>query len=1089
VALVQAETLRLSQSGLFIGSVLYAAPEQLESGGKEIDGRADLHALGVLLYELSTAQHPFADPEIGVVLKRVLADRPRRMSELNPQLSPFFEEVVHTLLEKDREQRFGSAAELRAILDQGEEAPWWRERTRAIRLETRRPLRRIRIPRETALYGRDAELAKLHALYERAKSGEGQVVLLEGEAGIGKTRLVDEFVGLLQQEGEDLNFLFGSYPPGGTATATGAFSTAYREQFGGEGLETTIGRYLSATPLLVPAFAALLRGDAPPPGTELLTKDSLQTVFVHATRALAAERPTVVVIDDLHFAPDEGRALFLALALAVPGHRMFVVGTARPGLPEAWTASVTRNDHASRLDLPRLGANDLARLLTDVFRSERLAEELALQIAAKSDGNPFFVFEIIRELRDGEFVTQEADGTWVRTRNIGEIQIPSSVMDLIRARIAELEKEDRELLDVAACWGFEFDPTLVAAALGMEVLPALRRFGLIERRERLVRSAGRRYVFDHHQVQEALYAGLFEPLRERYHAALATALEARDGAVEKDPKELDGAVAVALCEHFLRGGQGRRALRYLDAALDHLEGGYQNAATVKLADRALRIDGLLRGAERIAVLLRKAMRLHLSALTDEELAALEEALVLSEALGDPRAQLPIRVRIGWNLTLTGHHERAREALTDTLELARAAADRVHEGRASGVLGLLLMDLGRYEEALPHHERHLAISLETGDRIEESRAIGNLGNVLSQLDRHQEARLQIERQLALARQLGQRHSEAKATSNLGVAAFRVGNRTEAKELYERGLALYREVGDRRAEATTTGNLGAVHYEMGQYEEARAYYERHLRISRGTGFLHGEAVAAGNLGGALFSLGRCAEAMQLFEQKLAIARKIGHRLWEGRLQGDFGTLYMALGDIARARGALETSRILCVETRQRQEEGDAILQLGAVEEQEGNLSDAERLYRETLVLVQGTGDQRAASWALVSLGRVLVRQGRIEEARPHLEQALALARELDIPDSIVLSAGLALLPGEDPATALDVFAAYEPRLKHAAKMEGRFLLWKATGDRSHLEVAHQLLVHLRDHAPPEYRATMIVNVPLHRDIQAAWEAEAR
>ena len=286
----------------------------------------------------------------------------------------------------------------------------------------------------------------------------------------------------------------------------------------------------------------------------------------------------MVVIDDLHFAPDEGRALFLALALAAPGHRMFVVGTARPGLPEAWTASVTRNDHASRVDLPRLGAADLSLLLADVFRSERLAEELALQIATKSDGNPFFVFEIIRELRDGEFVTQEPDGTWVRTRDIGEIQIPSSVMDLIQARIAELEEEDRELLDVAACWGFEFDPTLVAAALGMGVLPALRRFGRIEKEERLVRSVGRRYVFDHHQVEEALYAGLFEPLRERYHAALAAALEAREGAAEKDPKELDGEVVVELCEHFLRSGRGERALRYLDRALDHLKSRYQNDA-------------------------------------------------------------------------------------------------------------------------------------------------------------------------------------------------------------------------------------------------------------------------------------------------------------------------------------------------------------------------------------------------------------------------------------------------------------------------------------------------------------------------------
>ena len=114
-------------------------------------------------------------------------------------------------------------------------------------------MRRIRVPRETALYGRDAELAKLRALYARAKSGDGQVVLIHGEAGIGKTRLVDEFVVRLASEGEDMNFLFGSYPPGGAATASGALSTAYREFLGVEGIDEAVGRALPQTPRLVPA--------------------------------------------------------------------------------------------------------------------------------------------------------------------------------------------------------------------------------------------------------------------------------------------------------------------------------------------------------------------------------------------------------------------------------------------------------------------------------------------------------------------------------------------------------------------------------------------------------------------------------------------------------------------------------------------------------------------------------------------------------------------------------------------------------------------------------------------------------------------
>ena len=96
---------------------------------------------------------------------------------------------------------------------------------------------------------------------------------------------------------------------------------------------------------------------------------------------------------------------------------------------------------------------DLFNLLKDSFRSERLANELAGQIAVKSDGNPFFAFEIIRGLREGQFISQEADGTWVNTKVIKDIQIPSSLLDLVNARMADLSDEERDLLDVAACCG------------------------------------------------------------------------------------------------------------------------------------------------------------------------------------------------------------------------------------------------------------------------------------------------------------------------------------------------------------------------------------------------------------------------------------------------------------------------------------------------------------------------------------------------------------------------------------------------------------------------------------------------------------
>ena len=296
LARIQDEAARLSQAGEFAGSIHYAAPEQFTGGGDSLDGRADLYALGLTLYELAIGRHPFGGEDIAALMHKQMTEVPRRVAEIDPQLSPFFEELVARLLMKDRDGRFASANELRAILEQGEDSGWWRRRAGDIVHETQAPLRRIRIPRETALYGRDDQLRLLREAYDA-----GGVVLLSGEAGAGKTRLVDELAARLQRDGEQFHFLFGSSPPGGAATDTGAFTEAYAP------LRPHLEELMPVTAQSA-ALAAFLEGDAPPNGVPALSRDTLPAAFVRATHVLADEKPAIVLIDDLHFAPEEGRA-------------------------------------------------------------------------------------------------------------------------------------------------------------------------------------------------------------------------------------------------------------------------------------------------------------------------------------------------------------------------------------------------------------------------------------------------------------------------------------------------------------------------------------------------------------------------------------------------------------------------------------------------------------------------------------------------------------------------------------------------------------------------------------------------------------
>ncbi len=1037
------DALRLSQTGAFVGSLHYAAPEQFEDGGRGLDARVDLHALGLVLYELATGSAPYLADDIPQTVRRVLSEDPRRLGEINPQCSAFFEEVVHTLLRKRRDERFASADELLAVLESGEESPWWTERARALQLATRRPLRRIRVPRETAVYGRDRELAKLRALYELARAGDGQVVLVEGEAGIGKSRVVDEFVARLQQEGEDVDFLFGSYQPGGASAAAGAFSSAFREHFGPDGSAA----YLRQTPLLVPAFDAVLRGDAPPPDAQPLSADSLATCFVQATRAVAAERPAIVLVDDLHFASDESHTLFAALAMALPGHRVLLIGTVRPGAEGAWRGTLARLEHMSHIALERLFPKDLVRLLEDSFHSSQLAHELGVRIALKSDGNPYFVFEIVRGLREGQFITRRDDGTWATTRVIDDIEIPSSILDLVRARVSTLAPAERDLLDVAACCGFEFDPLLVAEVLGIGRIPVLKQLAQIERAHRLVRASGRRFVFDHHQVQEALYASLPELLREEYHGALGDALAARSGAAEADPQTLDGALAVDLAEHYLKGLRGTDALRYLDRAQQALRTAYSLARSVALDEAALAIDGLLRDEARVNVLVRLASCLDDLGRSERWLAVLGEAVEIADRLGEAGVRARAHRALGHGHERLRRNDDALRELELGLVLAREAGDRATESQAQNCRAVVYATSGRLPEAEEAFRALVALREESGDQRALSAALGNLGIALMHLGRVPESIAFQERSLDAARRAGNARAEAAALGNLAHALRAAGRRSEAIPATERSLELCREIGYRRGEALAHSSLAIAFRSTDRLVEARQAREEAARLAREFGDLRMQQDADADHALDLHMCGRVAEACERLETAVAAARESGTGPREVTSLIFLAQALRDLGDDARARACFETAVTRARETSMRDWEASAHVGLADL------LADA--------------GDAAGAAAALAACE--------------------AIAHDSDLPALRLQIACLrAALPGGDATEALALFGRDAAFLAEYERRAALVCLWRATGDTTHLAAARASLHAAAARLPEEERPAFLANLLTNRTIVAACSA---
>ncbi|MHC4849466.1 MAG: ATP-binding protein [Planctomycetota bacterium] len=792
---------------------------------------------------------------------------------------------------------------------------------------------KLRVPSETALHGRDEDLEALQEAWRSAKAGQGNTVLIEGEPGIGKTRLLDAFLRTVGDAG--FHVLYGAYPPSG---GLGALSEAVLGKFGESGLEEAVAPYLTVTPSLVPSFAALIKHETPPTGIEPLHGEALQAVCAHMMRALSEEHPTIWIIEDLNFAPRESRDLLHALARAVAPLRVLLIITTRPGMAESELSHFTRLGNLQRRTLARLGARDVIELLRDAFKSESIATKLGGTIAYKSDGVPFFVFEMIRGLKSGTLLKQQPDGSYVQTQVISEIEVPSSVKDLIEARLEGLSKDERAVLDLGAVQGFEFDPDLVARVRGLKRIQVLEMLADLERRSGIVRGGAGVCCFDQYQIHELLLDNLMPDLRAEYHTLLAEAFAEREGIDEPD-EDLTGEEALFLAWHAMHGSNPRFGLPYLTAALDHLGSAYRTDAALALTSRALEAKRLLKASDRVEVLLRQATLLNQVGRRDEESAALAEALRLADKLDDSRYRSRARRSMGWQAYVLGRNEDALPLLNEAASLAREGSFRAEEADAVGSLGVVFAITGRHEEALEQFERHLEVAKELGDLRGETTATGRAGAMHFTIGNIAESIAYTERSLALS-QAVDRERHAIDRGNLGEMYRMVGQMEIAAKHLDEAQAEFHAIGSRRFEANRMGGRAEVYEACGDHENAARLYESSLELLQLVGDRRGEART-------LILLGRLRQAAgdnEIAGRYLADADAIGTQIEAPEISA-----WAAAHSSLLPGGDLETARAAVRDHASRLEVAQQMDALFAIWRAGGNADDLARAY-EMLVDVR-------------------------------------------------------------------------------------------------------------------------------------------
>ncbi len=550
---------RLSEAGVIVGTVSFMAPEQ--ALGQTVDGRADLYALGVMLYELTTGRLPFTGAQpLEIVSQHVLAPvvPPRAV---RADLPPGLDAVIVRLLAKEPEGRFASAADTRDALRAALTVPVTSGDDAGAAFALLDVLSRGR------LVARGQELAHASELWRRTCGGTGHCVLISGEPGAGKTRLAREVLVQIALDGATVwtgaCYEFEASTP--YLPFVEAIRKWVREQPDGDRLRTALGEGAVQLARLVPEIATRLgpfpeRTALPAHEERLLFFDAVAEVL----RAQARATTVAVYIDDLHWADSGSLWLLGHLLRALREERVFFLASYREveldrthPLAKA-LVDWNRERLATRIALRRFTLDE-TRAQLGALLGEEVSLEFASAVHRETEGNPFFVEEVLKALIE-QGTVRRASGRWKRDETT-QLIVPQSVKEAIGHRLDAISQGCNDTLRLAATLGktFEFDELLsVAQDIGEDAL--LDALDEAVTAQLLVAGRGESFAFTHDKIREVLYEELNPIRRRRLHRRIAEGLEAR---LATRPVSSE-----RLAHHFIEAGDHERGLTWARRAGD-----------------------------------------------------------------------------------------------------------------------------------------------------------------------------------------------------------------------------------------------------------------------------------------------------------------------------------------------------------------------------------------------------------------------------------------------------------------------------------------------------------------------------------------
>jgi tetratricopeptide (TPR) repeat protein len=808
--------------------------------------------------------------------------------------------------------------------------------------------------------GRDAELALLHARLARVQQGQGMVVGMVGEPGLGKSRLLAEFQQSLSTH--RVTFLQGHCQSYGRVIPylplTEILRTAWEivETAREAALLARVQAGLQAVGLApdrwAPFFLPLLEPGAEPEGLAGVSPEVLRERTFEALHQLffasSRQRPCVLVIENLHWIDATSEAYLAALVERLAGVPILLLVTFRHGYQPGWLDK----SYITQIALQPLGPVDSQQVMRAMVHRTPLSAALEQQILAKAEGNPFFLEEL------AQAVAQQGGTTPVAA-------VPNTIQAVLAARIDRLPAAERRLLQAAAVIGTEVPLGLLQAVVEEDDMVLRQGLAHLQATEFLYEThllPEHKYTFKHVLTQEVAYDSLLREQRCALHGRVIHAIEGL--ATDRGAEQVE-----RLAYHALQGEVWEKAVLYFRQAGARAVARSANQEAVTCFEQALaalRQFPQSRATAELAIALRFDLRNALTLLGElgSVLDHLREAEILAEILGDQQRQGWVAAYMTQYCSIAGEQHRAIAAGQRAMAIARERNDLALRVTAQFFLGLAWHALGDYPQALAYLNRNV-VEL-NGALVGEHLGMANLPAVISRTwlawclaerGAFGEGMGHAEEGMQIAEAVAHPASLIQAYCGLGSLSLRQGDLEKAVAVFRRGLDLCQSWNIRSRMPWMASFLGLAYTLCGRLGEALPLLEQAVEQNAASGSLRHHALWIVGLSTGYLHAGRLAAAGTLASRALELSRT-------HRERGNEAYALHLCGEIAACGGRREAPQAIAC-------------------------------YRQAHALAQQLGMGPLQAHCHLGLGLLYTTTGQREQAYAELSTASAMYRAMDMP----------------------------------------------------------------------------------------------